>query len=254
MEYEKKVVVVTGAGGGIGRAVCERFAEAAAVVYALDIARDKLEETVRIINGKKEGKAHAVELNISDESAVDAVFESIEKAEGRIDILVNCAGVLSLGPFSELTGSEWDRVLGINLKGTFLCSKAAALRMIPHKKGAIINISAGAAKTGGMNANAAYVASKGGINSLTLHFAVHLAKHGIRVNCICPGPVDTEMIRAQRNSATTAGGGLNIVNATPLGMGYPEDIAQACLFLASEKKARYITGEILDVNGGLIMD
>jgi len=254
MEYAGKVVIVTGAGGGIGRAVSVKFSEAGALVFVLDISRVKAEETAAVIL-KANGKAQPMELNISEETMVEKVFQEIIEKAGQIDILINCAGVLSLGTFSELTVEEWDRVLNTNLKGTFLCSKTVAPYMVNLKKGAIINISAGAAKTGGMNVNAAYVASKGGINSLTLHFAVHLAKHGIRVNCICPGPIDTDMIRLQKKTETLdTAGGLNIISATPLGMGFPEDIAQACLFLASEEKARFITGEILDVNGGLVMD
>ena len=254
MEFKGKNVFITGAGGGIGRSICEFFAGEGAAVIAADVSLEKAEETVGKILAEKD-KARAVELNISDDVMVEEVFRSVAADAGNIDVLVNCAGVVSLGPFTELDVREWDRVIDTNLKGTFLCSKAAAAYMIGQKSGTIINISAGAAKTGGMNVNAAYVAGKGGINSLTLHFAVHLAKYGIRVNCICPGPVDTPMIQVQRNEETdTSEGGLNIISATPLGMGYSEDIAQACLFLASEKKARYITGEILDVNGGLIMD
>jgi 3-oxoacyl-[acyl-carrier protein] reductase len=127
--------------------------------------------------------------------------------------------------------------------------------MKKQNSGAIINISAGAAKTGGMNPSPSYIASKGGINSLTFHFAVNLHKYGIRVNAICPGPIDTPMIEAQANLPGAKGDGKSsIIAAVPLGLGYPADIAYGAMFLASDTWARYITGEILDINGGLVMD
>ena len=176
--------------------------------------------------------------------------------------------------------------MDVNLKGTFLMSKEVIPGMKERKKGCIINITAAAAKTGGLNVGGNYVASKGGISALTIHLAKQLAPFGIRVNAISPGPIDTPMLGGDIKGSNGIGSGKskepgtgitkskdtgiktgsdtgadydsqmreNIVKSVPLGIGYPEDIAYGAIFLADEKRARYITGEILDIDGGLFMD
>ena len=194
-------------------------------------------------------------MDIVDEKNVEAVFADIQKEFGRVDTLINCAGIITFEKFDRHDSASWDKVMNVDLRGAYLCSRFAAMIMREQKSGAIVNISAGAAKTGGMNPSPAYVCAKGGTNSLTFHFAVQLAKYGVRDNAICPGPVDTPMMDAQTDLPGAKGNGKeSIVAAVPLGLGQPEDIAYGALYLASPVMGRYITGEVLDINGGLIMD
>ena len=253
-EFKGKAVIVTGAGSGIGRACAEAFAQEGAKVTALDLDAAGLEETVRILREKRLSVASSV-ADISDEQKIKGIFYSVKQREGSIDALINCAGIISFEKFQDHDLAHWNRIIGVNLTGTYHCCRFAGMIMREQKFGAIVNISAGAAKTGGMNPCPAYIASKGGINSLTFHFAVQLAKDGVRVNCICPGPIDGPMIDRQAELPGAKGNGKeSIIASVPLGLGLPSDIAEGALFLASPRRARYITGEILDINGGLIMD
>jgi 3-oxoacyl-[acyl-carrier protein] reductase len=275
MDYDGKIVLVTGAGSGIGKAIAKMFALEGAFVVACDIDRDKVKNTVSEII-KANGKAISKDFDISEEYPIREAVEQILEEFGTIDILINAAGIIFLGKIEDISTKQWDRVLDVNLKGTFLMSKEVIPHMKEIKKGCIINITAAAAKTGGLNVGGNYVASKGGISALTIHLAKQLAPFGIRVNAISPGPIDTPMLggdsKGSRGSGTVSskntgkgsgsGAGAdynnemreNIIKSVPLGIGYPEDIAYGALFLADEKRARYITGEILDIDGGLFMD
>ncbi len=255
MVYKDKVVLVTGAGSGIGEATALAFGREGAMVAACDVNLKKAQATADAINAEGGGRAQAYFLDISDSECVRKTMREILDAHSRIDVLANVAGIIHLGKIEDITDEAWDRVLGVNLKGTFLCCREAVPIFKQQGFGCIVNVTAGAAKTGGMNVGANYVASKAGISVLTIHLAKQLAPWRIRVNAVSPGPIDTPML-----SGDSGGGDYdeakrqNIANATPLGMGYPEDIANGILFLADEKRARYITGEILDVDGGLFMD
>lgn len=251
-EFEGQVVAVTGAGSGIGWQTAIMFARAGARVVALDRDAARLEELKSLL---PEEDVTAMTVDLIREDDVIRCFSEIARQFGRLDVLVNSAGIITFVKMDELDGDAWDKVINVNLRGTFFCSREAAKIMKPQNSGAIVNISAGAAKTGGVNPSPSYIASKGGLNSLTFHFAVQLAPYGIRVNAICPGPIDTPMLQAQANLSGAKGDGrTTVVSSVPLGMGYPEDIAHGVMFLASSVKARYITGEILDINGGLVMD
>ena len=251
-EFEGQVVAVTGAGSGIGWETAVQFAKAGAKVIALDMDEARLKDLAEALKGERIATRR---VDIMKEEDVAKCFESILGEFGRLDVLVNSAGIITFVKFDKLDGNLWDKVIDINLRGTFFCIREAAKIMKEQKSGAIVNISAGAAKTGGMNPSPSYIASKGGINSLTFHFAVQLSKYGVRVNAICPGPIDTPMMDAQANLPGAKGDGkASMVATVPLGLGYPIDIAYGVMFLASNVKARYITGEILDINGGLIMD
>jgi 3-oxoacyl-[acyl-carrier protein] reductase len=254
MVYSGKVALVTGAGSGIGKAVARMFAEEGAMVVACDIQDEKAKATAEEIRASG-GRGASEALDISDGRQVQKAVSRVLAEYGCIDILVNAAGIIHLGKLEDIAEDQWDRVLDVNLKGTFLMCRAVVPGMKARKKGCIINITAAAAKTGGMNVGGNYVASKGGISSLTIHLAKQLAPFGVRVNAISPGPIETPMLTGD------SGGGNytdemreNIARSSPLGMGYPEDIAYGALFLADEKRARYITGEILDIDGGLFMD
>jgi len=262
MNYDGKIVLVTGAGSGIGKAIAKMFALEGAHVVACDIDRAKVKKTVAEIT-KSNGKAVSKDFDISEEYPIREAVEQILEEYGAIDVLINAAGIIFLGKIEDISTKQWDMVLDVNLKGTFLMSKEVVPSMKANKKGCIINITAAAAKTGGLNVGGNYVASKGGINSLTIHLAKQLAPFGIRVNAISPGPIDTPMLGgAGTGGSSGAGTGgdyndemrENIIKSVPLGIGYPEDIAYGALFLADEKRARYITGEILDIDGGLFMD
>jgi len=253
-EFQNQVVAITGAAAGIGEACTAMFARESATVIALDVNETALQAAAEKYAAQG---LHMIpmRLDISDEADVKRVFDTIEKQFGRLDVLVNSAGIISFEKFPDHSQAGWDKVMNVNIRGTYFCSRFAGMLMRRQQSGAIINISAGAAKTGGMNPSPAYIASKGAINSLTFHFAVQLAKDHVRVNAICPGPIDTSMIEKQAHLPGVTGNGKeNIIKAVPLGLGQPEDIAYGVLFLASNVKARYITGEILDINGGLVMD
>ena len=253
-EFQNQVVAITGAAAGIGEACAAMFAAESATVIALDVNEAALQATVEKYAAQGL-RLIPMRLDISDEADVQRVFDAIDQRFGRLDVLVNSAGIISFEKFPDHSQSGWDKVMNVNIRGTYFCSRFAGMLMRRQQSGAIVNISAGAAKTGGMNPSPAYVASKGAINSLTFHFAVQLAKDHVRVNAICPGPIDTSMFEKQAHLPGVTGNGKdNIIKAVPLGLGQPEDIAYGALFLASNVKARYITGEILDINGGLVMD
>ena len=243
MEFDNTVVMITGAGSGIGKATALEFAQLGAYVCICDIDMKKAEQTAAEIE-EGDGNAKAFYIDISDSGSVSEAIKEIRSDFGKIDTLVNAAGIIFIGKIEDVTDEAWDRVIDINLKGSFLCCREIIPVFKEQKKGCIINITAGAAKTGGMNVGANYVCSKAGLNVLTIHLARYLAPYRIRVNAISPGPIDTPMLTIRDN----------IEKATPLGLGKPEDIAKAAVFLASEEKAGYITGEILDVDGGLFMD
>ncbi|MDD5018090.1 MAG: SDR family NAD(P)-dependent oxidoreductase [Eubacteriales bacterium] len=253
-EFEGQIVAVTGAASGIGLETVKEFTQSGAKVVALDINGRRLEKLTAEVS--KDGfNIVPMGLDITSENDVASCFAAIKEKFGRLDVLVNSAGIITFVKMDKLDSVTWDKVVNINMRGTFFCSREAAAIMKEQKSGAIINISAGAAKTGGINPSASYIASKGGINSLTFHFAAQLAPFGVRVNAICPGPIDTPMMDAQVSLPGIKGDGKSsVVKSVPLGLGYPEDIAYGVMFLASNVRARYITGEILDINGGLFMD
>jgi len=252
------VAIVTGARRGIGRAISLMLAEAGAKIVVNDIAMEELENVAHeIMEGGGESQACQADVSVKDQ--VEGLVEEATRAFGRIDVLVNNASILKVAPFLETREEDWDASLAVNLKGTFLCSQAAACWMLTQGGGRIINVASNAGKVARMN-NAAYCASKAGVILLTRVMALELAKFGITVNALCPGATATEMlvqIQAKGDKKVLDGiirGNLETYRSgIPLGrMAKPEDQAAMVLYLASDM-ANHITGQTFFVDGGQTM-
>jgi 3-oxoacyl-[acyl-carrier protein] reductase len=248
MRLKDRVAVVTGAARGIGRAVAWIFAGEGAKIVLVDLEKagiEALQEEVR----KRGGEALAVPCDVSKASEVKEMIEKVLRIFSRIDILVNNAGIIRRGTIESVTEEDWDRVIAVNLKGPFICSKAVVDIMKRQGYGKIVNVSSIAGKMGDITSAPGYGPSKAGLDALTKTLARQLAPYGIHVNGVAPHAIETEMSAEWSPEKRKS-----IVEAIPLKrLGKPEDVAEAVLFLASDAAA-FITGEILDVNGGFLMD
>jgi len=248
MKLKDRVAMVTGAGRGIGKAISLTFVREGAKVALVDVDKGVLEASKNEIE-KKRGEGIAIPCDIIKSVDVKAAVNQVQKTFGRIDILVNNAGIIRRGTIETVTEEDWDRVIEVNLKGTFNCCKAVAGIMKQQGYGKIVNISSIAGKMGDITSAPGYGPSKAGIDALTKTLARQLAPYGINVNAVSPHAIETEM-SAQWSEERRR----EIIASIPLGrLGKPEDVAEAVLFLASDD-ASFITGEILDVNGGALMD
>ena len=240
-----KVALVTGGAGGIGRAAAEALYRAGAAVAIADLDEPGAAEAARSLGERALG----LYVDVASAEAVQAMVDQVIKVFGGVDILVNSAGICKRRRMLEIPEKEWDLVLAINLKGTFLCCRAALPSMIERGWGRIVNVASISGKIGGLMVGVHYAASKGGVLALTKGLAREVAPHGITVNAVCPALVDTDM-----SSLFTDEELKRYIGTVPLRrLGKPEDVAQAVLYLCSEE-ASYITGEVLDINGGLLMD
>jgi len=241
-----KVAIVTGAASGIGAATAERFAAEGAKVAGFDIAKPA-DEAWQSIEEKAEG-ALFHEVDVRDEASIEAAVAAVKSAFGTIDVLVNAAGVVGFAPVHVLEADEWDRVLDINLKGSYLVAKHVVPSMLEKGSGSIIHI-ASVEGLVGISGQAAYNASKGGVVLLTKNMALDYSPAGIRVNCVCPGGVETAMTEILKQDAMKAIGD-KLASYHLLGrFAKPSEIAAAILFLASDE-ASFVTGSSLVVDGG----
>jgi 2-hydroxycyclohexanecarboxyl-CoA dehydrogenase len=242
MSLQGKVAVVTGGARGIGRAISLRLARDGAAVSVWDLRADGVHETVEEIR-QAGGKAMACVGDAANAGEVARCANETRQAFGPIHILVNNAGIVGFDRFLTITEEMWDRMMQINMKGPFLCSKEIIPDMLEAKWGRIINISSSSAQTGAASMSH-YVASKGGVIGLTKGLAIEFAATGITVNNVPPGFVDTPMLRESPVNMETYAQGMPMKRS-----GQPEDIAAAVSYLASED-ANYVTGQTLSVNGG----
>jgi len=249
MKLKDRVAIITGGARGIGKAISQVFLREGAKVAIVDIEDPKKLEAVKRDLEKIGGKVITISCDITKSSDVNGRVDEVRKRFGRIDILVNNAGIIRRGTIETVTEEDWDRVIEVNLKGTFNCCKAVAGIMKQQGYGKIINVSSIAGKMGDITSAPGYGSSKAGIDALTKTLARQLAPYGINVNGVSPHAIETEM-SAQWSDERRK----EIIASIPLGrLGKAEDVANAVLFLASDE-ASFITGEILDVNGGALMD
>jgi 3-oxoacyl-[acyl-carrier protein] reductase len=249
MKFQGKVSIVTGGGAGIGEAIALAFAREGAHVAIWDLDGNRAEKVSSTIQ-EMGHKSIAIQMSVANAREVNASVQRVLREYGRIDILINNAGICQVVPsVEEIKEEDWDRVLAVNLKGVFLCSKAVMGIMKKQKAGKIINMGSLAGKVGGIATGAHYAASKAAVMCLTKSLAKELGPYGVHVNAIAPGVIETDMTQM-----ITGGDWRAYLSTIPLGrIGVVDEVAKVALFLASDE-ASYLTGEIIDVNGGQFMD
>lgn len=242
MILKNKVAIVTGAAQGIGKAIAQKLAGAGAKVYILDYNGEIAERTAEEFRAAGM-QCVAKKCDISDVQATQALAEEIISKEEKIDILVNNAGITQKAGVLEITEADWDRVFAVNLRGPFFLTQVIFENMMKHRSGSIVNIASLSAERGGKFAGINYACSKGGVVVMTKCLALVGGEYGIRVNAIAPGLIKTAMADQLQFST----------DAIPLGrLGNPEEVGDTALFLASDSSS-YISGSIIDLNGGEFM-
>jgi 3-oxoacyl-[acyl-carrier protein] reductase len=243
MDFANKTVVVTGAARGIGRSIAESFAALKANVVICDLDQQQVEAAAAEIGANAVG----IKANVTSVADLEQLFDKVVEKFGRIDVLVNNAGITRDTLMIRMNEKDWDTVLDINLKGSFLATKLAAKIMMKQRSGRIISISSVVGLTGNAG-QANYAASKAGLIGFTKSAAKELAARGITVNAVAPGFIQTEMTEAMTDAAKEA-----FLAQVPLKRpGLPQDVASAVMFFASDA-ASYVTGQVMAVDGGLTM-
>jgi len=244
-ELKGKVAIVTGSAGGIGEATAFAIAkEEAEGVIVADLNAEGGSKTAEEITKKTEARCEFVKTDISESTDIKNLFDKTVSLFGRVDILVNCAGICDTLSVEEIDEKQWDKMLKINLRGTYLCCREALILMKKMKYGKIVNITSISGQIGGIATGIDYCTSKGGIITLTMSLAKIGGPYNINVNAVSPGFIDTGMTKEFTHFNP---------EAVPLRrIGQPEDVADVIVFLASDK-ARYVTGAIVNVNGGVFM-
>ena len=246
MQLANQVAIITGGARGIGREIALAFAREGADLALFDVDSQTLEQTAQELRGLGR-RAEPLVVDVTDAGTVDTAVPKVLDKLGRIDILINNAGITKDGLLVRMDEAQWDRVLDVNLKGTFLCTRAVAKVMLKARRGRIVSIASIVGLIGNPG-QTNYAASKAGIVGLTKAVARELASRGVTCNAIAPGFIKTEMTERLPEAAKQ-----QLLARIPLGdLGEPSDVAQAALFLVSEA-ARYITGHVLVVDGGLAM-
>lgn len=248
--WQGHVCIVTGAGVGIGKGIAEVFLEAGCEVVVAEVNRQRGEETVREFQ-EKYGRGLFVEVDVSKDADCKRMVAETIKAYGKVDTLVNNAGVNFVKPTLEMTVEDWDRVVNVDLRGTFLCSKYALEYMIKAGRGSIINIASVHTKAT-LGGAAPYAASKGGVMQMTASMAIEFAPYGIRINALSPGLIDTVIWQQIQDAAEDKQAVIqHWMDNIPLGrVGTPQEMGQVALFLASDE-ASYVTGANILADGGM---
>jgi len=249
MKTNQKAAIVTGGAQGIGQQVAIELARQGIMVVIADVAEDLARQTVQLIKSTCESDVLAVKTDVKSKADVSRLIELVAEKFGRIDILFNSAGICSQTALEDISQDEWDTVMNINLRGTFFTSQAVMPLMKQQPGGRILNMASIAGKVGGITVGAHYSASKAGIICLTKSFAKALAPHGITVNALAPGPVETAMIQDWPIEVKQT-----MARQCPMGrLAEVPDVVEAAMFLLSDS-AGYITGQTLNINGGMFME
>ena len=242
-----RVAFITGASRGIGKAIALTLSKAGADVAGIDLNLDELKSSMKTIEDATGRRTIAVQADVADPSSIEKGVEETIKILGRIDILVNNAGITKDNILLRMKDEEWDKVIKINLTGTFNCTKAIIKGMVKQRSGRIISIASVVGAMGNVG-QANYAASKAGIIGFTKSIAREYANRGITANAIAPGFIETDMTKALSDEVRDA-----LIKQIPVGrLGMPEDVAHVVEFLASDEAA-YITGQVIHVNGGMYM-
>ena len=247
-EFANKVAIVTGAGQGMGKAVAERLAQGGSKIVVFDINSDQAEAAISSLN-EYSSESMVVTGDVTKKDDVEKAVKDTVDRFGQVDILINNAGVLRPTAVIDIDEKEWDWVVAVNLKGTFLFSQAVLKIMRKNNWGRIVNFSSTAGKNISTVGGAHYTSAKAGILGFTRHLAKEEAGYGITVNSVCPGLIDTEMVRNTIDPVKTQ----RYADSFPISrLGEPEEVAELVAFLCSNRAA-YITGASLDINGGDLM-